>query len=78
MWGADRLQRRGSRQPLVASHPEADHDQNDRPTVVALAPPTMQAVALATDDRDRGPLLVNRAGRRMTAYNVQYLVEARS
>ena len=50
--------------------------KGDRPTVVALAPPTMQAVAVAIDGRDRGPLLVNRAGRRMTAYNVQYLVGA--
>jgi hypothetical protein len=44
--------------------------------VVALAPPTMQAVALAIDGRDRGPLLVNQAGRRMPAYNMQYLVAA--
>jgi hypothetical protein len=43
-------------------------------TNVALAPPTMQAVAAATDGRVCGQLLVNRAGRRMTAYNVQYLV----
>jgi integrase/recombinase XerD len=50
--------------------------KGDRPTVVALAPPTMQAVAVAIDGRDRGPLLVNRSGRRMTAYNVQYLVTA--
>ena len=50
--------------------------KGDRPTVVALAPPTMQAVAVAIDGRDRGPLLVNQAGRRMTAYNVQYLVAA--
>ena len=50
--------------------------KGDRPTVVALALPTMQAFALAIDGRDRGPLLVNRAGRRMTAYNVQYLVGA--
>ncbi len=50
--------------------------KGDRPTVVALAPPTMQAVALAINGRDRGPLLRNRAGRRMTAYNVQYLVGA--
>jgi integrase len=40
--------------------------KGDRPTVVALAPPTMQAVALAIDGRDRGPLLVNQAGRRRT------------
>jgi hypothetical protein len=52
--------------------------KGDRPTVVALAPPTMQAIALAIYGRDRGPLLVNRVDRRMTAYNVQYLVGARS
>lgn len=34
--------------------------KGDRPTVVALAPPTMPAVAAAIDSRDRGPLLVNR------------------
>jgi hypothetical protein len=34
----------------------------------------MQAVDAAIDGRDRGPLPLNRAGRRMTAYNVQYLV----
>jgi len=44
--------------------------QGDKPTVVALAPPTMQAVAAAIDDRTTGPLLVNRRGRRMTPYNV--------
>jgi integrase len=43
--------------------------KGDRPTVVALAAPTMQAVALAIDGRDRGPLLVNQAERRMAAYN---------
>jgi integrase/recombinase XerD len=48
--------------------------KGDRPTVVALAPPTMQAVALAIDGRNRGPLLVNRAGRRMSADKVQCLV----
>ena len=50
--------------------------KGDRPTIVALAPPTMQAVDAAIGGRERGPLLVNRAGRRMTAYNVQYLVAA--
>jgi integrase/recombinase XerD len=44
------------------------------PQRLTVAPPTMQAVALAIDGRDRGPLLTNQAGRRMTAYNVQYLV----
>jgi len=50
--------------------------KGDRPTVIGLAPPTMQAVALAIDGRDRGPLLLNQAGRRMTPYNVQSLVGA--
>jgi site-specific recombinase XerD len=50
--------------------------KGDRPTVVALAPPTMQAIAAAIGGRRDGPLLLNRAGRRMTTYNVQYLVAA--
>ena len=48
----------------------------DRPAVVALAPPTMQAIAAAISGRRDGPLLLNRADRRMTTYNVQYLVAA--
>jgi site-specific recombinase XerD len=36
----------------------------------------MQTVAVAIAGRDRGPLLVNQAGRRMIAYNLQYLVAA--
>jgi integrase len=48
--------------------------KGDKPTVVALAPPTMQAVAAAIDDRATGPLLLNGRGRRMTPYNVCYLV----
>jgi site-specific recombinase XerD len=50
--------------------------KGDRPTVIALAPPTMQAIAAAVGDRTQGPLLLNAAGQRMTAYNVQYLVAA--
>jgi integrase/recombinase XerD len=50
--------------------------KGNKPTVVALAPPTMQAAAAAVDGRAQGPLLLNCAGRRMTAYNVQYLVAA--
>ncbi len=38
----------------------------------------MQALALAIDDRARGPLLVNRTSGRMTAQNVQYLVAVRA
>ena len=47
--------------------------KENRPTVVALAPPTMQAVDAAIAGRTSGPLL-NGYGRRMTGYNVQYLV----
>ncbi|MBA3307505.1 MAG: tyrosine-type recombinase/integrase [Chloroflexi bacterium] len=50
--------------------------KGDKPTVVALAPPTMQAIEAAVDGRTQEPLLLNAAGRRMTAYNVQYLVAA--
>jgi site-specific recombinase XerD len=50
--------------------------KGDRPTVIALAPPTMQALDAAIGGRMQGPLLLNRRGRRMTAYNVQYLVAA--
>jgi integrase/recombinase XerD len=50
--------------------------KGDRPTVVALAPPTMQALATAIGGRVQGPLLLNGRGRRMTGYNVQYLVAA--
>jgi integrase/recombinase XerD len=50
--------------------------KGDKPTVVALAPPTMQAIEAAVAGRTDGPLLRNAAGRRMTAYNVQYLVAA--
>jgi integrase/recombinase XerD len=50
--------------------------KGDKPTVVALAPPTMQAIESAVAGRCDGPLLRNAAGRRMTAYNVQYLVAA--
>ncbi|MEX2619071.1 MAG: tyrosine-type recombinase/integrase [Egibacteraceae bacterium] len=50
--------------------------KGDKPTVIALAPPTMQAIETAVDGRSGGPLLRNTAGRRMTVYNVQYLVAA--
>jgi integrase len=50
--------------------------KGDEPTVVALAPPTKQAVAAAIDGRISGPLLLNRHRRRMTSYNVCYLVAA--
>lgn len=47
-----------------------------KPAVVALAPRTVQAIDLAVGTRRSGPLLYNRRGRRMTSYNVQYLVKA--
>jgi integrase/recombinase XerD len=50
--------------------------KGDKPTVVALAPPTMQALATVIAGRSSGPLLRNANGRRMTASNVQYLVAA--
>ena len=42
--------------------------------VVALAPRTVQALRLALGERRSGPLLLKRHGRRMTPYNVAYLV----
>lgn len=48
--------------------------KGDKPTVVALAPPTMQAVVAAIDGRSGGPLLRNAHGERMTPYNLCYLV----
>lgn len=45
-----------------------------KPAVIALAPRTVQAVAGAVDGRRSGPLLRNRDQRRMTPYNVAYLV----
>lgn len=50
--------------------------KGDKPTVVALASPTMQAIEAAIDGRSSGPLLRNSPGRRMTPYNVQYLLAA--
>jgi site-specific recombinase XerD len=44
--------------------------------VIALAPRTVQAVSLVRDERRSGALLRNQHGRRMTSYNVAYLVKA--
>jgi integrase/recombinase XerD len=43
--------------------------------VIALAPRSVQAVTLAVGGRRSGPLLLNRHARRMTPYNVAYLVD---
>ncbi len=45
-----------------------------KPAVIALAPRTVQAISLSVGQRPSGPLLRNRGGRRMTPYNVAYLV----
>lgn len=50
--------------------------KGNKPAIIALSPRTMQAIDRALDGRASGPLLLNRAGRRMTPYNVQYLVGA--
>ena len=44
--------------------------------MIALAPRTVQAIALTRDERRSGALLRNQHGRRMTSYNVAYLVKA--
>ena len=45
-----------------------------KPAVVALAPRTVQAINLSVAERRSGPLLRTGGGRRMTSYNVAYLV----
>lgn len=45
-----------------------------KPAVIALAPRTVQAISLSVTGRRCGPLLRNTRGRRMTPYNVAYLV----
>lgn len=47
-----------------------------KPAVIALAPRTVQAIGLSLGQRRSGPLLCNTRGRRMTSYNVAYLVTA--
>jgi integrase len=44
--------------------------------VIALAPRTVQAMRLSVGGRRSGPLLRNTRRRRMTPYNVSYLVTA--
>jgi integrase/recombinase XerD len=46
------------------------------PAVIALAPRTVQAIDVSVAERRSGPLLSNSRGRRMTPYNVAYLVTA--
>lgn len=50
--------------------------KGNKPAVVALSPRTIQAIDRALDGRERGPLLLNTHDRRMTTYNVRYLVAA--
>ncbi len=50
--------------------------KGNKAAVVALSPRTMQALERALDGRSSGPLLLNGHGRRMTPYNVAYLVAA--
>jgi len=72
---ADHLRRHRRRQPLLAPHPwRCAPLRGDKPTVVALATPTIQALDTAIsgdfhmakrtiDGRAHGPLLMNAAGR---------------
>ena len=54
----------------------AETTKGGKAAVVALAPRTVQAISLAREDRRSGPVLRNQHGRRMTSYNVVYLVKA--
>ena len=53
----------------------ASTTKGHKAAVVALAPRSVQAVTLAVGGRRSGPLLINRHERRMTPYNVAYLVD---
>ncbi len=55
-------------------HLRAETTKGNKPATVALSPRTMQAIDRALDGRQAGPLLCNTYGRRMTVYNVGYLV----
>lgn len=50
--------------------------KGSKAAMIALAPRTVQALDLARDERRSGALLRNQHGRRMTSYNVAYLVTA--
>jgi integrase/recombinase XerD len=54
----------------------AESTKGGKAAVIALAPRTVQAIGLARDERRSGALLRNQHGRRMTSYNVAYLVKA--
>lgn len=48
--------------------------KGDKPADIVLNPRTHQAIAAATTDRRHGPLLLNRAGRRMQPHNAAGIV----
>lgn len=54
----------------------AESTKGGKAALIALAPRTVQAVGLASQNRRSGALLRNQHGRRMTSYNVAYLVKA--
>jgi integrase len=54
----------------------AETTKGGKAAVIALAPRTVQAVSLVRDERRSGALLRNQHRRRMTSYNVAYLVKA--
>lgn len=56
----------------------AETTKGSKAAVIALAPRTVQAIGLTRDGRRSGALLRNQHGRRMTSYNVAYLVKALS
>lgn len=54
----------------------AETTTGSKAAVIALVPRTVQAISLTRDERRCGALLRNQHGRRMTSYNVAYLVTA--
>jgi integrase len=54
----------------------AETTKGSKAAVIALAPRTVQAIILTRDERRSGALLRNQHGRRMTSYNVAYLLKA--
>ena len=54
----------------------AETTKAGKAAVIALAPRTVQAIGLTRDQRRCGALPRNQHGRRMTSYNVAYLVKA--
>lgn len=51
------------------------HGKGDKYDVVALAPPAYRAVQAARGDRTAGPLLLNRAGRRLNRSNAERILK---